>query len=80
MLGEDQAKVSDVLAPNSQWNLNPLSFDLPISIIKQIQATPLSDFNVSQDKLIWSSHVGFCSVKSAYIFLSKQTQKQNPRN
>ena len=75
-LGEDQAKVSDVLAPNSQWNLNPISFDLPISIIKQIQAIPLSDFNVSQDKLIWSSHAGFCSVKSAYIFLSKQTQNK----
>ena len=52
MPGEDHTKVSDVLAPNSQWNLNPLSFDLPMSIIKQIQATSFSDFNVTQDKLI----------------------------
>ena len=71
---EDHTKLLDVLAPNSQWNLNPLSFELPISILKQIQATPLSDFNVTQDKLIWSSHARICSVKSAYIFLSKQAQ------
>ena len=73
---EDHTKLLDVLAPNSQWNLNPLSFELPISILKQIQATPLSDFNVTQDKLIWSSHAGICSVKSAYIFLSKQAQSK----
>ena len=52
MPGEDHTKVSNVLASNSQWNLNPLSFDLPMSIIKQIQATSFLDFNVTQDKLI----------------------------
>ena len=73
---EDNTKVSYVLAPNSQWKLSPLSFELPISIIKQIQATPLSNFNVTQDKLIWSSYAGICSVKLAYIFLSKQAQNK----
>lgn len=73
---EGNTKVSNVLAPISQWNLNPLSFEFPISITKQIQATPLSDFNATQDKLIWSSHAGICLVKSTYIFLSKQAQNQ----
>ena len=73
---EDNTKVSYVLAPNSQWNLNPLSFELPISIIKQIQATPLSNFNVTQDKLIWLSYAGIFLVKLAYIFLSKQAQNK----
>lgn len=49
---EGNTKVLNVLAPNSQWNLNPLSFEFPISITKQIQATPLSDFNATQDRLM----------------------------
>ncbi|KAK7833805.1 hypothetical protein CFP56_025257 [Quercus suber] len=66
MPGEDHTKVSEVLAPNSQWNLNRLTFDLPMSIIKQIQATPLSDFNVIQDKLIWSSHAVFAQSNCSF--------------
>ncbi|KAL0014391.1 hypothetical protein SO802_001460 [Lithocarpus litseifolius] len=74
--GEDQTKVSDVLAPNSQWDLNPLSFELPISIMKQIQATPISDFNVSQDKLIWSSHAGVHHA-TEFFYLSKHPKLQH---
>lgn len=64
--GESSMEVKEVVSTNG-WNWSKLSFDLPLNIKLEIQATPYAIATRSEDRLSWAanSHGNF-DLKSVY--------------